>query len=146
MNGYLGQRRVIGEQRGAGVVQERRLFQRVDAGDGVQVGNLGEGLAVARLQAADKVPADGARQQLGLLGELLGVVFAKVRVLGGGLVQRENVIGRLELGDGYEADLVTLVCLEAERESYEAMQPLRGHTYITPAADGRDSLPDRRQL
>ena len=58
-----------------------------------------------RLQAADKVPLDGARQQVGLLAQLLGVVLAKVGVAGGILVQGEDVVGGLELGHGDEADL-----------------------------------------
>jgi hypothetical protein len=53
------------------------------------------------------VPADGAREQLGLVEELLDVVFAKVRVQGvRGLVEGEDIVCGLELGDGDEADLV----------------------------------------
>ena len=38
--------------------------------------------------------------------ELLLVVFAKVEVGDGGLVEGENVVSGFELGDGYEADLL----------------------------------------
>lgn len=57
------------------------------------------------LEAADKMPLNGTGQELSLLGELLSVVFAKVQVLGRCLVEGENVICRLELGDGHEPDL-----------------------------------------
>jgi hypothetical protein len=52
------------------------------------------------------VPADRAREERGLLEELLDVVFAKVRVGGiRGLVEGENVVCGFEFGDGDEADL-----------------------------------------
>ena len=51
------------------------------------------------------MPLDGARQQVGLLAQLLGVVLAKVGVAGGIQVQGEDVVGGLELGHGDEADL-----------------------------------------
>lgn len=45
------------------------------------------------------MPLDRAWQQGGFLGEFLGVVFAKVRVGQGRLVEGEDVIGRFEFGD-----------------------------------------------
>lgn len=50
------------------------------------------------------MPADLARQQSGLLQQLLLVVFAEVEVVVGGGVQGEDVVGGFELGDGDEAD------------------------------------------
>jgi hypothetical protein len=52
------------------------------------------------------MPADGAREDLGFLEEFLDVVFAevglqRVRLL----VQGEDVVGGLQLGDGDETDL-----------------------------------------
>lgn len=94
------------EEVAARLVEQRGLFRGVDAGHGEQVGDLGQRLAVRRLQTADKVPLDGAGQQVGLLREFLRVVLTKVGVWRGRLVQREDVVGGLELGDGYEADLV----------------------------------------
>lgn len=44
------------------------------------------------------MPLDGAREQGGFLDEFLGVVFAKVRVGEGWLVEGEDVIGRFEFG------------------------------------------------
>lgn len=97
-----------------GPVEQVGLLGRVEARDGKEVRDLGQRLAVLGLQAADKVPLDRGRQEGGLAGEFLGVVFAKVDLRrdaldGGGLVRRlvqgENVIGRLELGDCYQADL-----------------------------------------
>lgn len=71
------------------------------------------------LQAADEVPLDGARQQAGFADELLGVVFAEMDVCRDDfsfslccccgdrlwLVEGQDVVGRLEFGDCYEADL-----------------------------------------
>ena len=56
------------------------------------------------------MPADGAGQERGLLEELLDVVLAEMDVLERRLVQGEDVGGRLELGDGYEADLRWASC------------------------------------
>jgi hypothetical protein len=62
-------------------------------------------LAFIGLEAADHVPADGAREELGLLEEFLDVVFAEVGVerlgLGGGLVEGEDVAGGFEFGYCY---------------------------------------------
>lgn len=73
-------------------IEQLGLFQGVDAGDAEEVWDLGEVLAVAGLEAADEVPVDGPGQQVGLLGEFLGVVFAKVGVGGGCLVEGEDVV------------------------------------------------------
>lgn len=73
-------------------VEQLGLFQGVDAGDAEEVWDLGEVLAVAGLEAADEVPVDGPGQQVCLLGEFLGVVFAKVGVGGGCLVEGEDVV------------------------------------------------------
>jgi hypothetical protein len=78
-----------------GFVEQLGLFERVDAGHAEEVGDLGEVLAVAGLQAADEVPVDGPGEKLCLLGEFLGVVFAEVGVGGGSLVEGEDVDGRL---------------------------------------------------
>jgi hypothetical protein len=96
------------QQRAAPFFQLVCLFGAVDAAHAPQVRNLlGQLLALVRLQAADHVPADGAREQLGLVEELLDVVFAKVRVQRvRGLVQGKNVVCGFQLGDGDEADLV----------------------------------------
>lgn len=51
------------------------------------------------------MPLDRAWKQGGFLGEFLGVVFAKMRVGDGRLVQGEDVVGRFEFGDCYKADL-----------------------------------------
>lgn len=91
MNIQLLERRVSDP----GVVQQLGLFERVDAGHAKEVGDLGEVLAVAGLQAADEVPVDGPREELCLVGEFLGVVFAEVGVGGGSLVEGEDVGGRL---------------------------------------------------
>jgi hypothetical protein len=73
-------------------VEQLGLFQGVDAGDAEEVRDLGEVLAVAGLEAADEVPVDGPGQQLCLLGQFLGVVFAKVGVRGGFIVEGEDVV------------------------------------------------------
>lgn len=78
-----------------GVVKQLGLLERVDTGHAEEVGDLGEVLAVAGLQAADEVPVDGAREKLCLVGEFLGVVFAEMGVGGGSLVEGEDVGGRL---------------------------------------------------
>jgi len=54
------------------------------------------------------MPFDTARQQGGLLGKFLGVVFAEVDEGGGGgggLVEGEDCGGGMEFRDGCEADL-----------------------------------------
>lgn len=51
------------------------------------------------------MPADGARQEGGFGEELLLVVFAKVQVLGGRVVEGEDVCSRFQFRDGDEADL-----------------------------------------
>lgn len=66
---------------------------------------MGQRLAFVRLQGADEVPADGARQERGFGDELLLVVFAKVQVRGGRAVEGEDVRGRFQFRDGDEADL-----------------------------------------
>ena len=98
---------VLVEQRAAPLFQLIGLLLAVDAADAPQVRYLlGQLLALVRLQAADHVPADGAREEPGFLEELLDVVFAKVGLLRGGwLVQGEDVVCRLQLGHGDEADL-----------------------------------------
>lgn len=59
------------------------------------------------LEAADEVPCDGGGEEGCLLREFLGVVFTEVRDerRGGVLVEGEDVVGGLQLGDGDEADL-----------------------------------------
>lgn len=58
------------------------------------------------------MPSYGAGEELRFLEELLDVVFAEVVVDGvGRLVEGEDVGGGLELGDGYEADLLLLIRL-----------------------------------
>lgn len=89
----------------SGLVQQRSLLHAVNRRDDEQVGDLGEGLAVCRLQAADKVPLDGWWEERRLLGEFLGVVFAKVRVRERRLVEGLDVVCGLEFGHCYEADL-----------------------------------------
>lgn len=51
------------------------------------------------------MPLDSAREQGGFLDEFLGVVFAKVRVGEGRLVEGEDIIGRFEFGDGDKTNL-----------------------------------------
>lgn len=51
------------------------------------------------------MPLDSAREQSRFLDEFLGVVFAKVRVGEGRLVEGEDVIGRFEFGDGDKTNL-----------------------------------------
>lgn len=51
------------------------------------------------------MPLDGFGQDFGLLGEFLGVVFAKVSLVGRSLVKGENVVGGLEFGYCYKTDL-----------------------------------------
>jgi hypothetical protein len=51
------------------------------------------------------VPFDGSWEDGGLLRELLGVVLAEVHLLGGLLVQGQDVVGRLQLRDCDETDL-----------------------------------------
>lgn len=51
---------------------------------------------LARLQTADEVPLDRPGEQLGLLGQLLRVVLAKVQLVDWRLMQGEDVVGRLE--------------------------------------------------
>ncbi|CRK14434.1 hypothetical protein BN1708_002699, partial [Verticillium longisporum] len=108
-----------GQQVGARTVQQPRLLQRVDARDAEEVGDVGELLGVARLQAADEVPAQRAGQEVDLLDELLGVVFAKVHDRSVA-VQGEYVVGGLELGDGHEPDGAALGCgCEAGCDGFE---------------------------
>lgn len=99
----LGDRGIYGSRRNgvaAVLVQQGRLLERVDAGDDKEVRDARQGLAVRRLQAADEVPVDRPRQDFGLLGEFLGVVLAEVGVGRFALVNSEDVICWLELGDG----------------------------------------------
>jgi hypothetical protein len=56
------------------------------------------------LQSTDEVPLDVSRQPLGLVSQLLGIVLSEVPV-SSALEDGEDVRGRLELGDGDEADL-----------------------------------------
>lgn len=100
-----GRRRGMLKKIASGLVQQRGLLDAVNGRDGEQVGNLGEGLAVCRLQAADKVPLDSWWEERRLLGEFLGVVFAKVLVREWRLVEGLDVVCWLELGHCYEADL-----------------------------------------
>ena len=69
-----------------------------------QVGS-GGGRERTRLQAADEVPLDGAGKQGSFLAQFLGVILAKVRLRRGRLVEGQDVVCRLQLGDGDEADL-----------------------------------------
>ncbi len=53
------------------------------------------------------MPPDRAGEDFGFLEKFLDIVFAEVRLQGRRrLVERENVVGRFEFGDGYESDLV----------------------------------------
>lgn len=49
------------------------------------------------------MPVDGAGQDLGLFEEFLNIILAKMLVPG---MQSGDIVGRLELGHGYEAHLV----------------------------------------
>lgn len=55
------------------------------------------------------MPLDGPGEQPGLLTQFLGIVLAKVALGGGSLVQSENIVCRLQLGHGDEADLLRLL-------------------------------------
>lgn len=82
------------------------------------------------------------------MSEFLRVVFAKVTVGGGCLVEGEDVIGGLELGYGDEPDLCVVSM------STDGVVPLvftmravgSASTYITAMGEGTDALLDRRQL
>lgn len=97
------------QERPARPVEQLGFLGAVDAAHGEEIGDLGNGFAVRRLQTADKVPLDGAREQGGFLREFLGVVLAKVRVREGLLVEREDVVCGLQFGDCYETNLVERV-------------------------------------
>ena len=56
------------------------------------------------------MPADGGREQAGLLEEFLEVVFAEVEVGGWGVVEGEDVGCGFEFGDGDEAWWVVNGC------------------------------------
>jgi len=93
-------------QRRPSLIQQARLLRRIHALHTPQVRDLlRERLAFVRLQGADEMPADGAREELRFLEEFLLVVFAEVQVRGRGGVQGEDVGRGFEFGDGYEADL-----------------------------------------
>lgn len=51
------------------------------------------------------MPFDGTREDRGLLREFLRIVLAEVNVFDGLMVQGKDVVGGLQLGDGYETDL-----------------------------------------
>lgn len=57
-----------GEKSAPRFVEEPGLLAGVDAADGEEVGDLGEGLAVGGLQAADEVPVDGGWEEGGFGG------------------------------------------------------------------------------
>ena len=44
-------------------------------------------------------------QHCRLLGQLLGIILPKVFMLNGFFVESQDIVGRLELGHGHEADL-----------------------------------------
>lgn len=123
VNVDLGGRGLGLDQLAPVLVQELRLFERVDARDAPEVGDLGQVFAVAwtvsfrslsetvqhtRLQAADKVPLDGPGQHFCLLAQLLGIVLSKVELLSRCLVEGNDVVDRLQFRDGNKSDLMVL--------------------------------------
>jgi hypothetical protein len=62
-----------------------------------------------RLQTTDEMPLDGPGEQLGFLAQLLQVVLAKMQLPNRRLMEGEDIIDRLELGDSYESDLESLL-------------------------------------
>jgi hypothetical protein len=57
------------------------------------------------LQATNEMPFDLPRQQLRLLQQLLGIVLAEVLLLGGALIQGQDIRRRLQLRHGDETHL-----------------------------------------
>lgn len=81
------------------------------------------------------------------MSEFLRVVFAKVTVGGGRLVEGEDVIGGLELGYGDEPDLCVVCQLTMSCRWYLPCVPSgAAPTYITAMGEATDALLDRRQL
>jgi hypothetical protein len=54
------------------------------------------------------VPLDGPGQHICLLAQLLGIVLSKVELLSRCLVEGDDVVDRLQFGDGHKSDLMVL--------------------------------------